>query len=143
MKRGEIVVHMGNYTFTKFHQNQMNTKKVLLIARFSVQNFKVSVELWKSYIVPRVPTYDGSGTRPNIITTVQLHTDWNSSQLSCWRLLEFPLWNFVDPFSIDVFCLWSADFIRWLELVVTTPRSVILFLKSPKPYILTYIETYA
>ena len=26
-------------------------KKVLLIARFSVQNFKVSVELWKSYIV--------------------------------------------------------------------------------------------
>ena len=27
------------------------TKKVLLIARFSVQNFKVSVKLWKSYIV--------------------------------------------------------------------------------------------
>ena len=35
------------------------------------------------------------------VTTVQLHTDWNSSQLSCWRLLEFPQWNFVDPFSID------------------------------------------
>ena len=29
------------------------------------------------------------------------NTDWNSSQLSCWRLLEFPQWNFVDPFSID------------------------------------------
>ena len=39
------------YNFTKFHQNQMKNKKVLLIARFSVQNFKVSVELWKSYIV--------------------------------------------------------------------------------------------
>ena len=44
IKLGEIVVHMGNYNFTKFHQNQMKNKKVLLIARFSVQNFKVSVE---------------------------------------------------------------------------------------------------
>ena len=52
MKLGEIVVHMDNYNFTKFHQNQMKNKKVLLIARFSVQNFKVSVESWKSYIVP-------------------------------------------------------------------------------------------
>ena len=51
MKFGEIVVHIGKYNFTKFHQNQMKNKKVLLIARFSVQNFKVSVELWKSYIV--------------------------------------------------------------------------------------------
>ena len=52
MKLCEIVVHMDNYNFTKFHQNQMKNKKVLLIACFSVQNFKVSVELWKSYIVP-------------------------------------------------------------------------------------------
>ena len=44
MKLGEIVVHMGNYNFTKFHQNWMKNKKGLLIARFSVQNFKVSVE---------------------------------------------------------------------------------------------------
>ena len=51
MKLGEIVVHMGNYNFTKFHQKQMKNKKVLLIARLSVQNFKVSVESWKSYIV--------------------------------------------------------------------------------------------
>ena len=51
MKLGKIVVHIDNYNFTKFHQNQMKNKKVLLIARFSVQNFKVSVELWKSYIV--------------------------------------------------------------------------------------------
>ena len=29
----------------------MKNRKVLLIARFSFQNFKVSVELWKSYIV--------------------------------------------------------------------------------------------
>ena len=43
----EIVVHMGNYNFTKFHQNQMKYKKVFLIARFSVQNFEVSVESWK------------------------------------------------------------------------------------------------
>ena len=50
MKLGEIVVHTDNYNFTKFHQNQME-KKVLLIARFYLQNFKVSVELWKSYIV--------------------------------------------------------------------------------------------
>ena len=32
----EIVVHMDNYNFTKFHQNQMKNKKVLLIAHFSV-----------------------------------------------------------------------------------------------------------
>ena len=51
MKLGEIVVHIGNYNFTKFHRNQVKNKKVLLIAHFSVQNFKVSVELWKSYIV--------------------------------------------------------------------------------------------
>ena len=39
------------YKFTKLHQNSMINKKVFLIARFSVQNFKVSVELWKSYIM--------------------------------------------------------------------------------------------
>ena len=51
MKLDEIVLHMGNYHFTKFHQNQMKNKKVLLIACFSVQNFKVSEESWKLYIV--------------------------------------------------------------------------------------------
>ena len=51
MKPSEIVVHMDNYNFTNFHQNQMKNRKVLLIAHFSVPNFKVSVELWKSYIV--------------------------------------------------------------------------------------------
>ena len=51
MKLGEVVVTHMYYNFTKFHQNQMKKKKVLLIARFSVQNFKVSLELWKSYIV--------------------------------------------------------------------------------------------
>ena len=45
MKLGEIVVHTGNYNFTKFHLNWIKNKKVLLIARFSFQNFKVSVEL--------------------------------------------------------------------------------------------------
>ena len=53
MKLSKIVVHMGNYNFTKFHQNQLKNKKVLLIAHFSVQNFKVSVELQKSYIVDK------------------------------------------------------------------------------------------
>ncbi len=44
IKVGEIVVYMGNYNFTKFHQNQMENKNVLFIVHFSVQNFKVSVE---------------------------------------------------------------------------------------------------
>ena len=39
MKLGEIVIHMDDYNFTKFHQNQMKNKKVLLVAHFSVQNF--------------------------------------------------------------------------------------------------------
>ena len=52
MKLGEVVVIHVYYTFTKFRQNWMkNQKKVLLIALFSVQNFKVSVELWISYKV--------------------------------------------------------------------------------------------
>ena len=45
MQLGETILHMGNYNFTKFHHNQMKNKKVLLIAHFSVQNFKVSVKL--------------------------------------------------------------------------------------------------
>ena len=45
----------GNYNFTKFHQNQVKNKKVLIIAPFSVRNFKVSVESWKSYIVNHLP----------------------------------------------------------------------------------------
>ena len=44
MKLGAVVVHKDYYNFTKFHQNQMKNKKVLIIASFSVQNFKVSVE---------------------------------------------------------------------------------------------------
>lgn len=37
MQFGKIVVHkLDNYNFTKFHQNEMKNKKVLLIARFSV-----------------------------------------------------------------------------------------------------------
>ena len=46
MKLGEVVVIHAYYNFNKFHQNRL---KVLLIARFSVRNLKVSVELWKSY----------------------------------------------------------------------------------------------
>ena len=51
MKLGEIVGHIGYYNFTKFHYNRMENKKVLLIAHISVQNFKVSVELGKLYIL--------------------------------------------------------------------------------------------
>ena len=51
IKLGEIVVTHVNNNFTKFHQNRMKKKKVFIIARFYVQNFKVSVESWKSYIV--------------------------------------------------------------------------------------------
>ena len=52
---GVVITHVY-YNFTKLHQNRMKNKKVLLMAHFSVQNFKVSVELWKSYIV-RVSKY--------------------------------------------------------------------------------------
>ena len=49
MKLGEVAVHVhgeeGDYNVAKFHQNQMKNKKVLSKARFSVQNFKVFVEL--------------------------------------------------------------------------------------------------
>ena len=45
MKLFEVVVIHVYYNFTKFQQNWMKNKKVLLIANFSVQYFKVSVEL--------------------------------------------------------------------------------------------------
>ena len=51
MKLGEVVVTHVYYNFTKFNQNRMKNKKVLLIACLSVQNFNLSVELSKSYIV--------------------------------------------------------------------------------------------
>ena len=44
MTLGEVVVIHVYYNFTKFHQNWMKNKKGLLIARFFVQNFKVSLE---------------------------------------------------------------------------------------------------
>ena len=45
MKLHEVAVIHVYYNFTKFDQNRMKNKKVLLIASFSVQNFKVLVEL--------------------------------------------------------------------------------------------------
>ena len=62
MKLGEVVVPIVYYNFPKFHQNQMKNKNILLNAHFSVQNFKVSVELWKSYIVG-----GGAGVRLEIL----------------------------------------------------------------------------
>ena len=101
MKLGEIVVHMDNYNCTKFHQNQMKNKKVLLIDRFSVQNFKVSLELWKSYIV-RPANYAGTYfSHQNSLSTymyvsisrasLPLKVTSGHSEQSCgkfWPLLE-------------------------------------------------------
>ena len=61
MKFGEVVVTHVYYNFIKFHQNQMKNKKVLLIAHFAVQNFKVSVELWKSHIVHKLANVEMIG----------------------------------------------------------------------------------
>ena len=40
MKLGEIVVHMGNYNFTKFHQNQMKNKKSFINSPFFCSEFQ-------------------------------------------------------------------------------------------------------
>ena len=58
IKLGEVVVTHVYYNFTKFHQIRMKNKKVFLIARFSVHNFKVSVELRKLYIVHGYSKYN-------------------------------------------------------------------------------------
>ena len=52
----------------------MKIKKVLLIPRFSAQNFKVSVELWKSYIVSL-----GSGNRTHLLKfePITKNLPWN------------------------------------------------------------------
>ena len=47
MKLGKIVVCMSNYNFTKFHQNQMKTKKVLLIAPFLCSEFQSVTRIMK------------------------------------------------------------------------------------------------
>ena len=60
MKLGEVVVIFVYNNFTKVSSKlDEKQKKVLLIAHFSVQNFKVSVELWKSYIVAVGRTRNG------------------------------------------------------------------------------------
>ena len=82
MKLREIVVHMDIYNFTKFHQNRMKNKKVSLIACFSVQNFKVSVELWKSYIVRHMKIYYRNGYVINfcyILFFIFLNFRWQRS----------------------------------------------------------------
>ena len=40
MKLGEIVVHMDNYNFTKFHQNQMKNKKSFINSPFFCSEFQ-------------------------------------------------------------------------------------------------------
>ena len=40
MKLGEIVVHMDNYNFTKFHQNQMKNKKSFINNMFFCSEFQ-------------------------------------------------------------------------------------------------------
>ena len=40
MKLGEIIVHMGNYNFTKFHQNQMKNKKHFINSPFFCSEFQ-------------------------------------------------------------------------------------------------------
>ena len=88
MKLSKIVVHMDNYNFTKFHQNRMKNKNVLLIARFSVQNFKVSVESWKSYIV-----WSWTDTQVCIQASVWLHgSRWTWIKLICLSCFQYLLW---------------------------------------------------
>ena len=89
MKLGEVVVTHVYCSFTKLHQNRMKNKRVLLIARFSVRNFKVSVESWKSYIV-------GPSMRKN----------FKNVGFSLWgkQMSGFPNLYFVLDFSL----LWSA-----------------------------------
>ena len=58
MKLSEVVVPYVYYNFTKFHENWMENKNVFLIVRFSVHNFKVSVELRKLYIVHGYSKYN-------------------------------------------------------------------------------------
>ena len=46
MKLGEIVVQIGYYNFTKFHQIRMKNKKVLFIDRLTeVSSIKVPLRL--------------------------------------------------------------------------------------------------
>ena len=40
MKLGEIVVHMDNYNFTKFHQNQMKKQKSFINSLFFCSEFQ-------------------------------------------------------------------------------------------------------
>ena len=83
MKLGEVIFTNVYYNFTKFHQNQMKNKKVLLIARFSVQNFKVSVELWKSYIVDKGWWY------------ARIHLNFNKRKLVLKNDYKAKLWRHI------------------------------------------------
>ena len=51
MKLGEVLVTHVYYNFSKFFLKKWMKTKIFINTHFSVQNFKVSVEFWKSYIV--------------------------------------------------------------------------------------------
>ena len=103
MKLGEIVVHIDNYNFTKFHQNLIKNKKVFLIAHFSVQNFKVSVESWKLYIVRRF-TYQ-AGLLATFSEGVHVFV-----YFMYYLLNEVFTFSVVGPFfSCIVILLWSTE----------------------------------
>ena len=94
MKLGEVVVTHVYHNFTKFHQNRMKTKKV--------QTFKVSVKLWKLYIVQDLLlTYT-----PNCWSYSRLILITTSSSTSNYRLrwTSTILWLWV-PCEIFAFIL--------------------------------------
>ena len=56
MKLGEIVVHMGNYNFTKFHQNQMKNKFFFINSPFFCSEFQSVSRIVK--FVDSVPEFE-------------------------------------------------------------------------------------
>ena len=93
MKLGEVVVTHVYYCFTKLHPNRMKNKKVFLIASFCVQNFKVSVQSWKSYIA-------------HLLT-------W-SICITCWLLL----WSSSATIQVKN----PSDWISWCNFATTSVK---------------------
>ena len=101
MKFGGVIVTHVCYNFSKFHQNKMKNKIVLLISRISVQNFKVLVELWKSYIVIRICTAVTSTY--NICTLFPYLAPYFIIWICKWNWLLF--WFFLSSYLFkNIFC---------------------------------------
>ena len=81
MKLGEIVVHMGNYNFAKFHQNQMKNKKTFINCPFFCSEFQ-SISRIVKIVHSAQQTSRALATDPKFMAEKQLNFQTRPEKMS-------------------------------------------------------------